>query len=123
VARPKLVSSASREGSVVTWMAARAALMESALPDPMGVGTLSECFLPAVRTVVARFVIEGVVIRLPLVLVGGRSSGSGANPEDGASTLLPAHPVRSVVSCARQVSWLTARSRSVVFPGARAPSD
>src|SRR5690349_7977026 len=97
-------------------MAARAALSESALPDPTGVGTWGECFLPALRACVARFEIEGVVIRLPLVLVlvGGRRSGSGADPARRASTLLPAHPVRSVVACARQVSWLTARSRTVV---------
>src|SRR5262245_49564190 len=102
-------------------MAARAALVESALLVPRLLSTLSEFFF-AMRTCVARFgVVIVVVIRLPLVDVGEETEAARI-PGHGRSTLLPAHPVRSV-RCARQVSWLTARSRFVLSSREPSPSD
>jgi hypothetical protein len=66
-------------------------------------------------------VMVGVVILLPLVLVWSGETEAARIPQRRESTLLPAHPVRSVVQCARQVSWLTARSRFARLPGNELP--
>ena len=92
-------------------MAARAALAESAPGvDAFVLGIFRELFR-ASREFRAR---RPGLFDLPSPLRCSRGSGSGARfcRRQKTSTLLPAHPVRSEVSkCARQVSWLAARSR------------
>ena len=105
-------SSATRRalGSIVTWMAARAALAESA---PGVDGFVLRIFRELFACARVSRASSGL-FDLPSPLRCSRGSGSGARicRRQKTSTLLPAHPVRSEVSkCARQVSWLAARSR------------